>query len=218
MNSNALEHSQSEKGQPEKGVQGTHRWLPGQWKWRSKVLEHEVQGFKCYLRVEHIQTKDQRKDCKQGLREVLSGQLVWYTEDQKQKQRAVTPRIRHWSMRLGPGLRGPGLPGEREAGRGAHQRRARTAASRWLLCDSAETGSSCGQRRAPTLHWDLTGDGGHLHKRDNLANKSVPCQNPKSHFPFRQFTEILHHLTVTVNQSIREDGILFDLARLCPLG
>lgn len=37
----------------------------------------------------------------------------------------------------------------------------------------------------PTLDWDPTGEGGHLHERDNLANQIWPCQNPKSHFPFQ---------------------------------
>lgn len=37
----------------------------------------------------------------------------------------------------------------------------------------------------PTLDWDPTGEGGHLHEKDNLANQRWPCQNPKSHFPFQ---------------------------------
>lgn len=68
-----------------------------------------------------------------------------------ERQRAGTGRIGHRSRRQGPGLWGPGLSGDAHSGRqrSSAAPRTETALSRWLLCDLAETGSSCGQRWAP---------------------------------------------------------------------
>ncbi|KAL1263285.1 hypothetical protein QQF64_006024 [Cirrhinus molitorella] len=65
----------------------------------------------------------------------------------------------------------------------AHQLFTETFMSRWLLCDWVETGSSCGQRRAPTLQWDLTVERVHLHERDNLASTLSHYTLPSASIP-----------------------------------